>query len=281
MFDITVPAYRIVGTAPRRSDVVAVITGYNERRHVVPLLSFYMEHGIDVAYLDDGSTDGTLDIVNDHIGAPVVFAAVRPHSEVFSWAGLMEDKEVLIRQLPYPWVMHADMDEYRSGPDGSNLAAAIAEADRCGANAVNFQEYTFLPTAEEPDHDHERYRETMRWYYPFSPRPKHRLNAFKPAECPDFDLVTEAGHRLLTDHARILCEDFVMDHYVFLSLDHFREQYIGRTFAAEDTDRGWHHNRLDLAVPTLPHAADLSDLHAVGHSTRNARPTHLWTTSTQ
>ena len=39
---------------------------------------------------------------------------------------------------------------------------------REGYNAVDFLEFTFVPTREHPDHDHPRYQETMRGTTPFS-----------------------------------------------------------------------------------------------------------------
>jgi hypothetical protein len=58
--------------------------------------------------------------------------------------------------------MHADPDEIRL-PHRSDLtlAEAFAEADAQGYNAVNFQEFTFMPTREAPDHDHPHSKQTM------------------------------------------------------------------------------------------------------------------------
>ena len=98
-----------------------------------------------MVYLDDGSTDGTVDLVADHIGDPVIAVLVSEPSDDFSMVRNLTAKEVVMRCLPHRWVMHADMDEYRRGIDGGPLLDAVSEAEKRGANALNFQEYTFIP----------------------------------------------------------------------------------------------------------------------------------------
>ena len=62
------------------------------------------------------------------------------------------------------------------------LVEAIAEVERLGYNAINFQEYTFVPTVEAPDHDHACFLKTMRHYYAFLPSFPDRLNVWKRQE---------------------------------------------------------------------------------------------------
>ena len=276
MMSASIPGAKVVARRPARSDVLVVITGRNERRHVTPLFSFYEEQGVDVAYLDDGSTDGTLDLVASHLGAPVVWVGSKPFERPFDLAQLLRMKESLMRQAPHAWLIHADMDEYRRAPDDVRLADALARVAAEGANAVNFQEFTFVPVLESPHHDHPEYRTTMRWYYAFRPREHHRLNAFMPSRLPDFDLVSESGHRLLADGLRVFKDDFVMEHFPFLSLAHFREVYIGRVFSDEDVQRGWHGTRTDLGDPALCPAAELNDRRVAGLILDRARTTHPW-----
>lgn len=280
MRDILPPeGFWSIASAPPQSSFAAVLMGYNESRHVRSLLSFYAEAGLDVIYLDDGSSDETVDLVMDHLGGPVVAVYASERSDDFSMVRVLEAKEAVMRQLPHRWAMHSDMDEYRLGVGGGSLMEASMVAERMGANALNFQEYTFIPVAEDPDHDHERYRATMRWYYPFSPRPRHRMNAFIPSELPDFDLVSEAGHRVRSAYLQPYPVDLVMEHYPFLSLDHFIESYVGRVFGIDDLDRGWHGNRRELGVPELPPADRLRDLRIDGYQADPSETQHLWTMS--
>ena len=77
------------------------------------------------------------------------------------------------------------------------LAEALAEADREGYNAVNFQEFTFVPTRESPDHDHPEFEETMRWYYPLLPRAMTTAEGMEtPAEPVDLAVTGRPPRRV-------------------------------------------------------------------------------------
>jgi hypothetical protein len=117
---------------------------------------------------------------------------------------------------------------------------------RSSSNAQwNFQEYTFVPTREEPDHDHARYTETMRWYYPFGPKFPHRLNAWK-RQATRVDLARNGGHLVSFAGLRMAPEPLVMRHYQFLSVPHAIEKYMERKYDPEAVKRGWHDWRATL-----------------------------------
>ena len=52
-----------------------------------------------------------------------------------------------------------------------------------------------MPTIEAPDHDHPRFQETMRHYYPYSPGRPDRLNAWKRQDAR-VDLAASGGHQV-------------------------------------------------------------------------------------
>ena len=81
--------------------------------------------------------------------------------------------------------MHLDCDEMRLPPrPDTTLAEAFAELDADGYNAVNFNEFTFIPTQEAPDHDHPRFQETMRRYYPYKTNIASRAQGLAQARRP-------------------------------------------------------------------------------------------------
>jgi hypothetical protein len=111
-------------------------------------------------------------------------------------AKILERKEQLASELDADWFMHADPDEVRLPPkSGQTLAEAFTEVDHQGFNAVNFTEFTFVPTRQSPDHDHPNYLQTMRWYYPYLPSFPHRLNAWKKQAAPA-ELAWSGGHQV-------------------------------------------------------------------------------------
>lgn len=118
------------------------------------------------------------------------------------------------------------------------LGEAIEKADQPGYNCINFQEFTFLPTQESPEHDHPAFVDTMRWYYPFLPGFPHRLNAWKRQDKP-VDLASGGGHRMAFDGLRMHPVSFPK-HYIFLSPGHALEKYGERRHDPAALKRQWH-----------------------------------------
>ena len=166
----------------------------------------------------------------------------------------------LAASLDADWFMHLDADEIRLAPDtGKTLAQAFVEVDALGYNAVNFQEFTFVPTKESPDHDHANFTSTMRRYYAFRPRFPHRLNAWK-RQPVQVDLATGAGHRIRFPGLRMYPRSFLMRHYLFLSVPHAMEKYGSRRHPAAQLALRWHggwREQLDMPRIKLPREADL------------------------
>ena len=149
--------------------VVALLATYNEERFVGACIEHLERQGIETYLIDNESTDATVEIAARFELAGLETA---PRHGVYSWRPLLERKEALAETLDADWFVHLDADETRLPPRSSlTLAEAIAEVDALGYNAVDFQEFTFVPTIEAPDHDHPRFQETMHHYYAYSPGP--------------------------------------------------------------------------------------------------------------
>lgn len=240
--------------------IVALIAVFNERRFIAGCLEHLVSQGVEAYVIDNGSTDGTGEIARRYLGRGLVGIEDMPRTEYFSLARVLERKQELAATLDADWFIHHDADEIRTAArPGRRLADAIAEADAAGANAVNFLEFTFVPTRESPDHDHDRFRDTMRWYYPFLPMFPHRLNAWKRQPGP-VDLVEAAGHRVAFPGLRMHEESLHLEHYMFLSERHAVEKFIeSRRYDPAMVARGWHRwrSRLTAADVVLPAAADL------------------------
>lgn len=178
---------------------------------------------------------------------------------MYSWRPILERKECLAQMLDADWFMNLDADEIRLSPRGERpLAEAFAEVDRLGYNAVNFQEFTFIPTQEATDHDHPDFLATMRSYYPFSASPLNQVKAWKRQDAP-VRFSASGGHRLEFPNLRIWPEDFVMKHYMFVSVEHAVRKYVERTYDPRELTEGWHRQRAALRRETirLPRAAQL------------------------
>jgi hypothetical protein len=234
--------------------VVALLATYNEERFIGGCLAHLVRNGVEIYVLDNCSTDETLGIAERYLGRGVIGIEQFPRHGVFSWRPILERKEQLSDELDADWFMHVDADERHLAPAGStSLDATLREVDRRGYNAVRFQEFTFVPTREEPDHDHPEYERTMRWYYPFLPRLRglrsregtYRMNAWKKQPVP-VDLASTAGHTVSFTQRRAYERSFPMLHYLFLSADHATRKYVQRRYDECELAAGWHGARARL-----------------------------------
>lgn len=231
--------------------VIALLATYNEERFIVACLEHLVRQGVEVYIIDNESEDGTVALARQFIGRGVVGIETFPRGGVFRLQKILERTEQLAAELEADWFMHADTDEIRLAPmSGQTLAEAFAEAGRQGFNAVNFTEFTFVPTRQSPDHDHPDYLRTMRWYYPFLPSFPHQLKAWKKQPGP-VELAWSGGHLVRFPGLRMCPTSFPMRHYLFLSAAHAARKYVKRTYDPGELSRGWHRARASLRAETI------------------------------
>jgi glycosyltransferase involved in cell wall biosynthesis len=226
--------------------VVALLAVHDEERFVGGCIGHLAAHGVETYLIDDGSTDRTVEIADEFRGRGLAGIETFPRGDGYAWRRLLARKQELAATLDADWLLHVDADEVRLPPrSGVNLAEALAEVDRQGYDAVNFLEHTFVPTREHPDHDHPRYEQTMRAYYPFLPSHPNRLNAWKRQEHP-VDLVSSGGHVVSFPGLRMYPQDFPMRHYLFLSVEHALRKYVQRAWDPAELEAGLHRRRAAL-----------------------------------
>jgi glycosyltransferase involved in cell wall biosynthesis len=232
---------------------------YNEERFIGAALEHLERHGVETYLIDNCSDDDTVSIAERYRGRGLAGIETLPRSGVFSLREQMRRKEQLAAELDADWFIHLDADEIRLPPrPGPTLAEALAEVDREGFNAVNFLEFSFLPTRESPDHEHPEFQRTLRTYYPFLPTFPHRLNAWKRTEAP-VDLEWSGGHRIRFPGLRMYPESFAMKHYLFLSAAHAVRKFAQRRYDPQELESGWHRWRASLTpeMIRLPRASEL------------------------
>ncbi len=160
--------------------------------------------------------------------------------EYFNLSRTLEFKSSICRTVAADWFIHADADEFRtSNRAGESLADAITRIDREGYNAINFQEFTFISTHEQPEHQPASFLQTMRSYYPFLPQPLHRLNAWKN-QGQSIDLVTDGGHRVHFADRKVYHESLHLRHYLYISRNHFVAKYKHRIHQGQELEKSWH-----------------------------------------
>lgn len=241
--------------------VVAILAVYNEERFIAACLEHLIRHGIDIYLIDNASTDETVAIAERYLDRGLIGMESFPRHGQYSWRPILERKAQLAATLDADWLMHVDADEMRLPPSRFNcsLSDALAQVDKQGFNAVNFLEFTFVPTREAPDHDHDDFQATMRWYYPYMPLElPTQVKAWKQQAGP-MELAWSAGHQVRFPGIRVYPEWFPMRHYMFLSVGHAICKYIERRYDPSEIDAGWHRARAGLRAETitLPHQSEL------------------------
>jgi hypothetical protein len=226
--------------------LVAILAAYNEERVIEACVRNLIRQGAEVYLIDNESTDRTVDLARRALGSALVGVETMPRAGVFSLRRQLDRKERIADRLDAHWIMHVDADEVHVPPPGyPTLREAFATVEEMGFNAVNFQEFTFIPTREAPDHDHPDYLSTMRWYYPFLPVYPNAVRAWKRQAGP-VDLASTGGHRLRFPGLRLFPDSFSMRHYLYLSVQHAVTKYVDRVYDPEEVTAGWHRVRARL-----------------------------------
>jgi hypothetical protein len=239
--------------------VLAILATYNEERFIGGCLEHLFSQGVEAYLIDNQSTDDTVAIASRYLGAGLRGIEQFPRDGIYRWRRILRRKAALASELPADWFLHLDADEIPLAPrSGQTLAAGLAEADANGYNAVEFSEFTFVPTREAPDHDHPDFRRTMCWYYPFAPTELHLVRAWKRQAEP-VDLATTGGHVVRFPGWRLSPTRFRLRHYIFLSREQVMRKYVGKVYDPEEVRDGWHGWRATLTADDirLPPQAEL------------------------
>jgi len=221
--------------------VVALLTVRNEERFLARCLEHLYSQGIETCLIDNGSYDKTLEIATTFLNKGVLRIEHLPYQGCFELAKITSNEERLAKEIDADWFIHHDADEIRQAPKPyRTLIEGIEDADRQGYNAINFDEFVFMPTSDDESFEGKNYVEEMRYYYFYQPDTLYRLNAWKNLNIP-INLSNAGGHRVAFEGQRIFPVSFILRHYVVLSRTHALQKYLGRVHSMKETvERGWH-----------------------------------------
>jgi glycosyltransferase involved in cell wall biosynthesis len=259
---------------------IAVRNGADYLRRTLPHLA---RNGISVVVIDNQSNDGLHEIIEEHSrsGAAITLAELSFHGR-FDLFRQLEAKARLIDASRADWVLHLDVDEMpHSCQEGETLAAAIARADAADYNAINFEEFVFLPVGLPAAATKPRQNSYFSFshYYFYEPLKQRLMRAWR-RDC-GFSNIPHGGHRLAGNDLRLSPENQVLRHYPFLSQEHAYGKYRQRRYSEDELARGWHGNRIDVSRQqfSFPPAKELQALRRVDqHALDRSRPRtqHYW-----
>src|SRR5260221_6017207 len=204
--------------------VVAIIAAYNEADIIGHVVSDLINQGVQVYFLDDGSTDRTVAAVEPYVGRGVLaierFTAPTidggPHG--FEWERILLRKAQLARELDADWFIHHDADEFRESPwSGVSLTDAIRRVDALGFNAIDFAGLDFFPVSDGL-RDGNDVRETLTSYA--EPAPYDRLQIRCWQKTQGLDLASSGGHEARFPGRHVFPLRFLLRHYPIRGQSH-------------------------------------------------------------
>ena len=229
--------------------VVALLCVRNEEGLIAHCLENWRISGCDVLLIDNDSEDRTVEIARGYLNRGLLSIERLPWTGCFQLREQLLMKRRLIQDLDHDWVIHADTDEWLCPPwPRTTLLSGIQHVDAEGFNCINFLEFVFPPWPDQ-DFTFAEYTHRMHTYYFFAPKHPNRMLAWR--RDLDVDNVEGAGHTLAGHCIRLYRIDFIMRHYIALSLDHAIRKYVSRQFDAEELARGWARNRVNVTPDQL------------------------------
>jgi glycosyltransferase involved in cell wall biosynthesis len=260
--------------------LVALLTVRNEELYLPRCLEHLYQQGIETCIVDNESTDDTLRIANSFVGRGIIRMESQPYRGFFDLTEQLYVKEQLAAEIEADWFMHCDADEIREAPEPRlNLREAIEVVDSKGYNAVNFDEFVFLPTSETEAFEGTDYVETMRYYYFFQPEPLRQVKAWR-ASHKKINLTGTGGHRVDFSDRRVYPKNFILRHYIGLSKEHIiRKYFMERIYSEyEVQEKGWHGSRATFSPHrlTLPNRGLLKCLDSDGWDKSQPWKTHTF-----
>jgi Glycosyl transferase family 2 len=251
----------------------------NEEPHIAHCLDNWRASGCDVVLIDNDSEDRTLDIGRGYLGRGLLSIERQPWTGCFQLVEQLRIKRRLIRYLDHDWVIHSDADEWLCPPwPGATLLDGIRRVDAEGFNCINFVELVFAPWPEQ-DFTFSDYTRRMKTYYFFAPAHPHRMLAWR--RDLEADNVEGAGHVLTGSGIQLYPTDFVMRHYIALSLEHAISKFVPRRYDPAELARGWFYNRLNIAPERLalkpsPYLRELDQWDTVDFDRSMPAAKHFW-----
>jgi hypothetical protein len=246
----------------------------NEANLLKEHLPVWISEGLEIVVIDHSSTDDTRSVAEAHLGAGVLAVKRMPWLGHFSLDQQLATKAEVIETLDHDWVIHIDADEWlHSTRKGETLQEALSRLAAAGANAVNFEEFVFLPIGPNRSAEH---------YYFFEPASQRLIRAWD-RRC-GFSNQGQGGHKLSSSNntpLHVAEESLVLRHHIVRNQRQARHKYLQRAFNPQELKKGWHSNRLRLSARqlTFPDVAELEQLTQPTQRQLNrncAHKTHYW-----
>ena len=241
---------------PENFRVIAILSVYNEIDVIESIIRHFYENGIGVYIIDNWSTDGTFELVQNISKQEVIGFERWPKDgpkDYYDWEGILKRKEELSREIDGEWFIHSDADEIMEAPwRDVCLRDAFWKVEQQGYNAVDFAVINFSPiddfyTSKDSLKDYFDYFE-----FRYNPGYFTLIRAWKKTLNP-IDLHSSGGHEIKFSSRKIFPFKFLIRHYPIRSQEQGNKKvFIERKprFESEREKFGWHTQYDHLQQPT-------------------------------
>ena len=230
---------------------VGMIMVYNEADIIEQVLQYHVSQGLELVVVDNGSSDGSYEIIDRYLGQGVVDLQRIPTDYFDARLLLMRLSEMASRQQP-DWAVLIGADEFLETPNastGETLAQGLKAEAAKGYGLIQFDCFEFWPTRED-DMSKRDVRRRMRhytWTDSFHYRAYRWVPGISAAETGGHYPIVPPGITLVVSPRK-----FMIRHYKIRSYQHgLRKVFKERLprFGREKEPQGWN-LQYDKFLPT-------------------------------
>jgi glycosyltransferase involved in cell wall biosynthesis len=218
-----------------------MIPVYNEADIIGYVIEHLISQGIELAILDNGSTDNSYEICSRYLNKGVLWLKTicteQYHFDILSQS--LYDTAV---SLHADWVLLNAADEFLEAPyRGVTLKEGIEMEDRYGYNLIQFNDFEFFPTEKDLESTEQDVRKRLK-YYTWNDDLQFRCWKI----CKDVKVTGTAGHYPVFPKNvkyKIAKTKYILRHYRIRSYEHgLRKIFTDRLprYPPEEKNAGRH-----------------------------------------
>lgn len=229
----------------RKLKILAIIAVFNEIDFIEKSIIHFIDNGVDVHILDNWSTDGSYEVVQNLAKNNKGLTYERFPEEAqteFFFKNILTRKQQIAKEGKYDWYFHSDSDEIRTSPwKDKTLNQAISIVDILGFNAVDFTVIDFRPTKD--GYSLKQNPEEFFTHFEFGKRPGHFIQVKCWKGNPEVDLIEKAGHNATFNGRKIFPLKFLLKHYPLRSTEQAQTKLFKDRIPRVERimkENGWH-----------------------------------------